>query len=528
MKVLPRADEWVVERVRKVSKTTWIAFFTAVITSIIINFPAYSLRLQTPDAVYGDPFTPWYWDFQLGRFVLALIGYFKHFFNLTYYSCAIAFVFIGLTAVLLCHILQIKSSLMVFIISALMAVFPAYAWMTQLFYYIEAYVASLFFAMFAIWLSNKRYGIITGAVAMCISLGLYQSSIAAAITLALLLIIRQLLAENKNLKMIALSAMRMLVVGVLGGIAYFVIYHAACAWLHIPTAVASYSGIEAILNPANWGPIIKDIYTTAIGFYISPNAYNNGEWGLHILNIIILAVGLVGLLCKIRRAQWWRGALSVVIIVLLPFAMLFLLILSPTHITPWGFMVPLLLPMLFGVSAFIQELEITDKKQILIGMQYVLIIAMLLLCNSYWKYNTANYLAMELTQNKAVSLANRLVSDMEEVDGYTPGMKVMFCGTENPELYPRIHNQIYDYTSAHSADSGMVWADLSCAQMEWTGIMHQFIGISYQQTTVEDFKYIIPTEQYQNMPLYPEQGSIQIINDTMVIKLSSVYDSVTY
>ncbi len=60
MKVLPRADEWVVERVRKVSKTTWIAFFTAVITSIIINFPAYSLRLQTPDAVYGDPFTPWY------------------------------------------------------------------------------------------------------------------------------------------------------------------------------------------------------------------------------------------------------------------------------------------------------------------------------------------------------------------------------------------------------------------------------------------------------------------------------------
>jgi len=74
----------------------------------------------------------------------------------------------------------------------------------------------------------------------------------------------------------------------------------------------------------------------------------------------------------------------------------------------------------------------------------------------------------------------------------------------------------------------MVWADLSCAQMEWTGIMHQFIGISYQQTTVEDFKYIIPTEQYQNMPLYPEQGSIQIINDTMVIKLSSVYDSVTY
>ena len=107
-------------------------------------------------------------------------------------------------------------------------------------------------------------------------------------------------------------------------------------------------------------------------------------------------------------------------------------------------------------------------------------------------------------------------------------MKVMFCGTENPELYPRIHNQIYDYTSAHSADSGMVWADLSCAQMEWTGIMHQFIGISYQQTTVEDFKYIIPTEQYQNMPLYPEQGSIQIINDTMVIKLSSVYDSVTY
>lgn len=67
--------------------------------------------------------------------------------------------------------------------------------MTQLFYYIEAYVVSMFFAMFAMWLSNKRNGIITGGVAMCISLGSYQSSIAAAIILALLFIIRQWIDE---------------------------------------------------------------------------------------------------------------------------------------------------------------------------------------------------------------------------------------------------------------------------------------------------------------------------------------------
>ena len=527
---LVRADEWILDRIKKLSKIETIVFFSALFTAIVVNIPAYTLRVQCPDGVFPEPFSSWYWDLQLGRFMLAFSGYLRHFFNIVYYIDAIGILFIALTATLLCKIVCIKNGFMAVLIGIMIGVLPTYAWSTQIIYYVVPYIASSFFSILAIYLSIQKKTIILGSISMCIALGFYQNSIAVAITLAILLLICSLLDKKIKAKEITILAGRMLSVGVLGGILYGIIYYIVCKCLNISTAIVSYSGVDSLTSLENLIQITQKIYSNIYSFYLSSNGFNNSSWGFNIFNIILLAIGVLSIMVRIKRMQieFWRILASIILLFALPFGMLFILVLSPAHDVSWGHALPLMLPILFGISSFLHELELAPKKQLLVGMQYVLIVALILLCGSYWKYNESNYLAMELTQNKTISLANRLVSDMEEIDGYTPGMKIMICGTENPELYPRIHNQIYDATNYHSSSSGMIWADLSCAQMEWTGIMRFYIGISYQQATIEDFKRIIPTEQYQNMPLYPARGSIQMINDTMVVKLANWYNDIQY
>lgn len=47
-----------------------------------------------------------------------------------------------------------------------------------------------------------------------------------------------------------------------------------------------------------------------------------------------------------------------------------------------------------------------------------------------------------------------------------------------------------------------------------------YIGMNFQDVSSETLKEIEMSEYYKNMPTYPSSGSIQIVNDICIVKMS--------
>ena len=65
---------------------------------------------------------------------------------------------------------------------------------------------------------------------------------------------------------------------------------------------------------------------------------------------------------------------------------------------------------------------------------------------------------------------------------------------------------------------GEFWGGNRAAR-RWGGVARKKLGLELNLITDED---ILSANEYKNMPLFPEEGSMRIINDILVIKVAEV------
>ena len=51
------------------------------------------------------------------------------------------------------------------------------------------------------------------------------------------------------------------------------------------------------------------------------------------------------------------------------------------------------------------------------------------------------------------------------------------------------------------------------------GFIRTYLGIEIPDVNWDDIRAIKKTDEYEQMPYYPKEGSIQKINDTWIVKL---------
>ena len=62
--------------------------------------------------------------------------------------------------------------------------------------------------------------------------------------------------------------------------------------------------------------------------------------------------------------------------------------------------------------------------------------------------------------------------------------------------------------------------DTSMGENVTQAMLRDYCGISYEDTTQEEKERLAETEAYQQMPCWPEPGSIAAIDDVLVVKYS--------
>ena len=519
--------EKVIENLKKYfNKERKTIFLVTFITSIIVHFQLYSLMITGADNLINNIYhTADVWEVMLLRFGLHFVQAIKGNIVSPVLTTLISSMLLGITVILSEDILEIKNKYFKYIIALLFAVAPNISATLTFFYCSDAYILGMFLATLSIYLvkkyENRKWIIAVSSLLLAFAIGMYQAYLSVAMCLAIFTLIIYAL-NKKEFKQIIKSLVRYLIMGVIGVILFYIISHVIVSLKGLQ--VASYSGANEIgLNTIlNINKLLPETYKSFFDYYFNDKMIPNTIWGTNIVYTIIFAVILISIIYIIIKNKVYEKISNVILT-------LVFVILAPICFGVVEIAVPdvdihilMACSMIYIFLLFFKILEILPKASISKVFKYIIVICSLIIVWIYTWQDNASYIAMKLIQDQAESTINRIVTQIEELDEYTPEMPVLFIGNMQNNSYLDLHNteieikRIYDRTWGFISEGPIIWWGNVTS---WEKLLYECEGVNMKLVSEEESKEILETEEYKNMKCYPKKDSIKVINGTVVVKL---------
>ena len=168
------------------------------------------------------------------------------------------------------------------------------------------------------------------------------------------------------------------------------------------------------------------------------------------------------------------------------------------------------------------ETKIKDFKGLKIIETVCVVCAMGIIWSNF-KMTNLYYTKMQTFNEATVLLTNRIYSRIEQVPDVTSETKVFFgnrTGIYNNE------NNLNIYSDVFLMDQGLWNQYIGYTNMigyndyKYHMLMKNLIGLKFQAIPYEEGENIKTTREYESMPQWPQEGSIDFIGDVLVVKLS--------
>ena len=422
----------------------------------------------------------------------------------------LGFFLIACAAFLLLHLFQVKSKIIVAMVTCLMIVFPPVTAIALYGFTFHFDMLSLFLAVCAavLCLRETLFSGMAAAVLMALSLGIYQAYLPFACAILVLYWIKKLV-NGDSCKAVILSVVRCAAT-FLGGLAlYFILTKFFCYIFHTP--LGSYKGINHMGSIFSPRKILFSVAYSYMGVFrfLFRKTYGMTATNLaHIACIIYYAaifVTVINLYGKIKKDAAHISLLSALL--------LFLPVASHSII----FMVGgdkevIYTPMLYGVIAiflflpfFCRETNVLTKKYVAPFSMGFLIFVWLWTANIVY---TANHRVVE--QNIAVW--NRIITTIESLEGYTDQTPVCLIG-ERPEITSALDvYQNFELIAGMRYVGGWAIPNFCKNYLGWEKTFIDF----------DDLPFTLPLEE---IPIYPNEGSIRLVNAVVIIRVSESDES---
>ena len=181
---------------------------SALIAFVISAFGTYVFwgnEVINPDTlIRGIPHVLGSWDIQIGRYGLYLFYALNRGFSSGYFTSFISMFFFLLAGVCIVDLYEVKNELVKIIVLVLIIASPYSIAVITFPFCSDANGASVFFAVFSIWIwkyfKEDKLAIILGAFSLAFSISIYQSNIGITGIVGLTFVIKEVLIDKKNLK----------------------------------------------------------------------------------------------------------------------------------------------------------------------------------------------------------------------------------------------------------------------------------------------------------------------------------------
>lgn len=455
----------------------------------------------------------------LGRVFCPVYYYlFRSAFSTPYLSGINTILWIGLAAFFVISSFNLKGVIHKVLVCGVMAVNLTVTALAATFIHdLDADMCAMALACLAVfvWQKKMKGWPLLGSIAVAGSLGLYQSYVSTTITLVMMILIKELM-DNKSVKAVLQKGVQAALMVLAGGIMYYVSMHIVLSYTQYTLFEGTYNSLSQMstLSLSVLPELFMQQYAAWWKWFANPKTVLVSSKIVAAANIVLLLIGavvLVFVVCRkeLRIAQ--KGFLLFMVL-LLPVAMNITFILSQgtahdlTRYTYIFLYVLLIVFIEYGSEQISGHKWTGPARYICIGMIGIFL---------WGGVQTANtiYLQKTMVHMSTYTHMTNVLHDMQQ-EGFSAKDTPILTVGELPIEYMAGFERVERITGVSYSNS------ITKDTRSFKSYFRYILGEPIEYCSEEQRAAVVQDPSYAEMPAYPEEGYIQMIQDVMVIRLN--------
>lgn len=527
----------------KLKKEWKLAFYSAFFMGLLVHLYKFTNLLPNHDALYN------FYSSQnmvaSGRWFLAVACGFSSYFDLPWVNGVLSLVFMGLTAAMVAEVFRMKNPVLILLSSGLQVSFPAITATMAYEFTADGYMIAMALAALSVLLTRMEYigkkywaGMVLSGVCICLACGIYQAYVSFAFVLAVCYFMVELLENRREEKQYR---------NWIG--AQLVIYPAALAlyygiWklcLKVQGFAASgYQGIDRVGSMgaggilSGFGKIVRDF----VRFFLEWNILEHGVTVYSVLNILFLICFAAGMLAAVLKSGILKRKIHFLLLILCLAALpvgCYIWYLSSPDVYYHALMLQSV-ALLYVLAAVICDRWLCPKpSNLMLAVLVAVVFNNSVAANLYYNYMDQSF---RKTHAAAVELSTRVhllddgtikhvvifggLGDWDQEAHFNSEQLRQLGGwkTINRTILSPMFLSLYtEFDLSYYRENGL---DYPVVENEPNIPAPRDWQFRFPLLGAEESRELAQTEQVQAMPVWPAWDSVQVIGDTVVIKLSAI------
>ena len=176
--------------------------------------------------------------------------------------------------------------------------------------------------------------------------------------------------------------------------------------------------------------------------------------------------------------------------------------------------------LLLVCSQYVQNLQSYRYCKAAYAFSFLLaVLAALFLLRGYILQSNNDIIVQKEDKLQALSIAEQIADDVLDHEEYQNGMPVVILGRPSDSTYGLPAAQNRDKANP-LIQWGIFWLDTQQNMDTWARLFQENLGLTMRWCDYETAKEIHGSSAYQEMPLYPNPGSVAVLDETLVVKVS--------
>lgn len=502
---------------KKISKNDIFAVIVVIALGLINNFSFITSEGVAPDALSPADFNiAGNWEISLGRFGIKYVNLLRFGLVNKFIIIMLSLLLLALATVFIIKTFKIKSKIGVFFISALIAVAPTFTETYMFIYCADAYCLAFLLSTLSVYFLNKtnlgkKYYLLA-SICTIIVCSLYQAYLGVLIGETILLLIKDLL-DGRDVKETFIKAIKYFIAIFIGIILYYLILKLIISILGI--SLASYKGANnlGIDTIKSLPKTVLQTYKDFINFFFTNKIINNSFWNRSTINAILFIISVIGLCMIVLKGRFKNKCARLIflgaLIIIFPIGIAIMDVIAPNTtinlVTGPGLITSAIL-----IAVIYDRMDESSLENII---RYVYLVITFILILTFVLENTYTYMAREKTFKNYYAVSSDIYSRVVQLEGYSTNMEWMF--SDVIKFKPRDFNRANGFIS----NDNLTWNNYA-GTLQNSHFYERYLGVKIRNCSKDKYKKITQTEEFKNMPVYPNNGSIKIIDNVIVIKVS--------
>lgn len=457
----------------------------------------------------------------LGRWMLDILSnlaetlFYDGQYSLPLFNGMASLVMIGLAACLIVAVLDIRSDWLCVFTGGVLAASPTVTGTFAFMFTLPYYMFAVLLGFAGVWLicrQGRRWPGLFGAACICCSVGIYQGYLPMLLCVLLFCLI------GRAVRNTAMTAAALVKDAVWMGadVLLAMLFYFGMTNLMVKVqgvALSSYQGISEMGRSSPQEYMRRVLFAYKDFFRPDRDSnYSTYQGSIRYIYYFIVAVGLllaVYMVVQAFRRDRGKAAVLALLFLLVPLAVNFIFVMAGVSGTSALMAYAQTMPfILFAWMLDTVELPWKPLFRVLkVGGTALLLAVNVML----FRYDNKCYLKAAFTQQRAISYFTTLVTRIKSAEGYRDELPVSFLNAGHitdaslQELEPLNNIERITYDGINTYVNDYVW---DIFMDRWCGYRPQII----------DGSDIAETPAVAAMPSYPDDGSVKVIGDRVVVK----------